>query len=186
MGWFERITGTQKSRAEPQKRNALGVFMTEECGSLAINGYTSLSENPEVKIAVNQIANLVSSMTIHLMKNTEDGDVRVINRLSEKIDISPYSLMTRKDWVYNIVNTMLLKGEGNAIVYPKFENGLIEELIPLPPNQISLMGNGTGYEVRHNGVIHNYDSILHFTINPNPEQPWRGTAKEFLGLSLRT
>src|SRR5699024_1792758 len=93
---------------------------------LASRGYTRLSDCPEVRMGLERIADLVSNMTIHLMQNTKDGDVRVQNGLSRKIDINPCKNMTRQSWVAWIVKSLILNG--NTIVYPTLEDGLIKDL----------------------------------------------------------
>lgn len=170
--------GTKKTRARDKPETRSVVWYTDQSGfeSLECQGYTSLSHNPEVTTAVDTIARLIGSMTIHLMRNTERGDVRVINGLSNVVDIEPNNYMTRSNFVIWIVKTMLLEGSGNAVVYPKTYGGYLQELQPIPAAYTAFIPNGEfGYKVMIAGREYDPSEVLHFVANPGDFYPWLGT-----------
>ena len=143
--------------------------------ALTCTGYTSLSHCPEIVAAVGTIAQLVGSMTIYLMQNTDAGDVRVKNELSRKMDIEPAKNMTRSTFVQWIVRTLYLDGNGNAIVWPRTWRGYLEDLRPVPPGWVSFTTNSPWeYTVNFGGTAHDPESILHFILNPNANYPYMG------------
>lgn len=139
-------------------------------------GYTRLSDCPEVQMCVDVYADLISSMTLYLMENTESGDVRVRDALSRKVDINPNKDMTRKSFISHIVRVLMLEGEGNQITIPQFTNdGLLENLQPVPPNKVKLKKNGDSYNIYIDEKRFTPDEVLHFVIRPDASEPWRGT-----------
>lgn len=157
-----------------QKRSAAWLCTGDAYDSLCVSGYTRLSDNPEVCAAMDTIAKLVGSMTIHLMENTDDGDIRIKNGLSRKVDIEPNAYMTRANFVYWIVKTMLQGGNGNAVVLPETKSGYIEQLHPVPPSMVGLLPDGWSYQVMIGGQKYDPGDVLHFVLNPDENQPWRG------------
>ena len=169
-----------KTRAEPKiKRNVSYLCSPDAYETLCVSGYTSLSHNPEIVTGVDRIARLISTMTIHLMQNTEHGDIRVKNELSKKMDIYPNRNMTRSTFIHYIVKTMLLEGNGNAIVYPEYQEDagryFIKNLQPIPPSMVSLIPEGNfDYQVQIGGQNYRAEDVLHFLINPDSNYPWKG------------
>ena len=172
----KRKGGTKrKTRAEPQKSGMVWLCSDEAFEVLVSQGYTNLANNPEISAAVDIIARLIGSMTIHLMENSEQGDVRVKNELSRKIDISPYSQMTRSAFIQWIVRTMYLQGDGNAVVWPETKGGIIKDLKPIPGEMIGFTPDGIwDYKILINGVEYDPDNLLHFMLSPGSYYPWKG------------
>lgn len=165
-----------KARDAPVKQTRSVAYM---CGcdgweTLFCSGYKPATSCPEVQTAIGVYADLIANMTIQLMKNTDIGDIRVHNGLSRKLDIEPHRNMTHQTFMSNLVRVMLT--HGNQITIPKYDrNGLIADLEPLPPSAVSLMPGGDSYKVVYQGRTFSPDEVLHFPVNPDPEQPWRGT-----------
>lgn len=163
------------ARDEPaQKRSVIGFWNGADTDSLECRGYTTLAHNPEVCTAVDTIARLIGSMTIHLMQNTDNGDIRVINDLSRRVDIAPNKYMTRSNFIQWIVKTMFLEGNGNAVVWPRTENGFIRELTPIPPAFTAFIPDVSGYKVVISGKEYDPSEVLHFVANPGNYYPWLG------------
>lgn len=142
---------------------------------LAGSGYHSLKDCPEIQTAVNCIADLISSMTIHLMTNTKDGDVRIKNELSRKIDINPNKFTTRKQWMYAIVRNMMLDGDGNDIQLPHYDaNGYLSDIEPFDMTNTNIIKDAYGYHINYGGRTFMPDEVLHFVDNPDPQHPWIG------------
>lgn len=166
-----------RERDAPEKRSSVLLTDARSYDFFCGNGYTSFDRCPEVIACVNAYADMISSMTIHLTENTVNGDKRVVNALSRKIDIEPCAGMNRKQWIYNIVQTMLLYGNGNQVtVVESDERDLIGNMIPVPPSQVSFRDKGAGlYDIIINGHIVDPSEVLHFVDRPDPEKPWIGT-----------
>ena len=166
----------RKKRAEPQKRNAMVGFLSKEeaWDTLCVSGYTSLSHNPEIVSGVNKIATLISAMTIHLMANTEKGDIRIKNELSKKVDIHPYSCGTRQTFLQAVIKNLLLDGNGNSFVLPITSGGYLDDLIPIPPSRVTTLPDGFSYRIFIDGQEYMPDEVLHFVCNPSSECPWKG------------
>lgn len=163
--------------------NLLKMFKKRSAGQIAAvidwddaicSGYKKLSDCPEIVAGVRTIADLISSMTIHLMSNTEDGDIRIINELSRKIDIDPCRNMTRKTWMDFIVMNLLLYGKGNSVVIPITENGILSDLKPIPAAKVSFTGDAYNYSVKIDQKTYEPDTILHFVYNSDENYPWKG------------
>ncbi len=166
-----------------QKRSAdqqIALWLNDS--DICVSGYTPLDQNPEVVTAARKIAELVGMLTIQIMENTEDGDKRIVNELSRKLDIDPNPVMTRKTFIEAAVMNLLIYGKGNSIVQVNTHDGYIGSLYPVPSGEVSInpLPNGRDYTVMINGKVYGSDDVLHFRINPDKQYPWKGKGLEVL------
>lgn len=158
-----------------RSKSSIGILIDQDEKGLCVPGYTSLDRNPEIMTACRSIAELIGTITIHLMMNTPDGDVRIENELSRMIDITPMPYMTRKAWMESIVMNMLLYGRGNAIVLPHTRAGYLRKLEPIAADRVSFVPIGySDYQVWIDGKAFRPDDVLHFTYNPDKLYLWKG------------
>lgn len=168
---------TRNSRDAPvqQTRNNNAIFWAP-ADFILPSGYTRLSENEDVLKCVDIIADLVSNMTIMLMQNGKNGDTRLRDALSKKIDIYPCEMMVRKTFIYNIVEDMLLAG--NKVVFPKISlarEHFIENLVPWTTSSTSFINRTEeSYQISHNGHVYSPDEVLHFVYKPSRQYPYVG------------
>lgn len=173
---------SKRVTARAKEQRCSGIVMMDAGETLCVPGYTSLDKCPEIMTAVRTIARIIGSITIHIMKNGPNGDERIINELSRKIDIEPNPYMNRSELIEFLVATMLLYGDGNAIARVRTEGGYLRSIDPIPADSVSLMPQDYGYTVTIGGTTYTPDEVLHFRLDPDPHYPWKGRG---LRISLR-
>lgn len=173
MNW--RFWRRQKTRAKP---GGAAILLSDPGAwdALCCQGYTNLAHNPEIAAGVDTIAKLIASMTIHLMENTDAGDIRIRDELARKVDVEPCSTMTRSTFIQWLVRTLMLDGNGNCVVYPVTRRGYLRDLRPIPSSLVSFSPDEDwGYKVYIGGAQYDPDDVLHFVLNPDSFYPWKGT-----------
>ena len=165
------------SRDAPETSSAVMLCSTDAWTALCGDGYRPLTDCPELMMCVNVYADLIGSMTLHLMANTPRGDVRVHNELSRKLDITPSRYLSRANLLNLITQTLII--HGNQVTIPVYRAGYLEELIPVPPSRVSFIDTQNGYSIAISGKPYPPDTLLHFAWRPDPERPWEGRGVKF-------
>lgn len=173
----KRKRNYKKNNEKRGVSTAQTIFLTSEEAwkEFCSSGFTSLDKNPEIIAGCSRIAELIASMTIYLMSNTDRGDERIINELSRKVDIEPISTMTRKAWMSAIVMNLLLYGDGNSVVIPHTRKGFLQDLEPIAAERVSFINEGySDYHLLIDGKSYDHDDVLHFTLNQDKTYLWKG------------
>lgn len=167
-----------REASQDMKKKLVQLMEIINSEGITCAGYRSLDHDPTIVTACKKYAGLIGLVSWHLMNNTEDGDKRIKNELSRKIDINPNQWMTRQTFFEAIAMNLLLYGDGNAVVRPHTENGYLRDLEIIPASRFSFMADpsGYGYKIYIDGVPYDPRDLIHFVINPDKNQPWRGTS----------
>ena len=170
----------KRKKQAPQERSAntggmIGYLLSNDYDKMCTTEYVTLDQCPEIIAGVLRIAERIVSMTIHLMANQANGDIRILNAISRVVDIEPNRYMTRSNFVQWIVRTALMDGRGNAVVWPRTEGGALRELVPIPPAYTAFIPDGLyGYTIAIAGEEYDPAQLLHFAVNPGSFFPWLG------------
>lgn len=154
--------------------SAVGLIAS---GDVSVAGYTRLIDCPEVSAGVRWLCDLISTMTIHMMENRDNGDVRLHDDLARFFDIYPYRMGTRQTFISWIVK--MLVTTGNAFCLPTYRDGILSDLTPMPEASAIGRDAGLSYEVHWKGSVFDPGSVLHFALDPDELRPWRGTGCNF-------
>ncbi len=162
-----------KKKAEQRSNKMFGLVQSLD--EVIECGFVPLSKEPTIVTACEKIAELVSMVSWHIMANTENGDIRIENELSRKIDIDPNSYLTREKFFKFVVMTMLLYGNGNAVVQVVTEGGYLRDLVPIAASRVTFLDdfNG-GYQILIDGIPQDPRDYLHFTLHADQYKPWKG------------
>ena len=167
--------GTAREDIKLNNANQVALWLGKD--GIDCPGYTRLSDCPEIQTGVLRIAELIGSMTIYLMNDTDAGDERIVNELSRKIDIEPCANMTRMEWMTAVVMNLLLHGDGNSVVVPHTSGGILTDLEPIAASRVQFQSIGNSYRdyrILIDGRAHDPAELMHFTYNPDPTYLWRG------------
>ena len=178
-------------RRKNQKRgapaNSSFAYWLKSDDNEILPGYTALDKNEAVLLPADVIADLVSNQTIMLLENGQNGDRRLKNELSRKLDVEPCEYMDRKNWLYKIAKDLVVYG--NSVVIPHLDEIGIQSLEPVDAKSVSYVDpvtNKRDYGIIYNGVEFKSNEVLHFVLNPDQRRPWIGVGyakeiKETLG-----
>ena len=172
IGLFKK-SNKNKTRGTP--KDYAGLWLQPGALDAFIPGYTALTDNDVIRRCVHKVADMVSSMTIMLMENSEAGDIRVKNELARIIDIYPNKYMTRKNFIYKIVSDMMLYG--NAVALPDYNGTLLDNITPLNAAKLKIdnIDLREGYYIERDGIRFDPDEVLHFVLIPDDGKPFRGS-----------
>ena len=112
-------------------------------------------------------------MTVHLMENTENGDKRIENELSRKMDINPNSYMTRKTFMSALMRRITAGRRRECCCLARNPARILKRFTHHSTGRYSLF-RWVRIQDLWDGNIYDPDELLHFVINPDAAYPWKG------------
>ena len=136
MGLFDKIKGlfTRKSNKQKQLRSIINTYYGGDWKYFVWNYANQIYKIPEVRCAIEKIADIFSSVDIYNERVDKDGNVQYIEDSTLRVlKYRPNPLQNSTQFYKNVITKLLL--DNNVFVEPIFDiSGNLKQLYPLPTN----------------------------------------------------
>jgi HK97 family phage portal protein len=161
----------KKTRAEPlSKAGTVALWLS---GKINARGYTRMCDVPEVVTAITAIADIIAGTPLNIVDVQGKTDSK--SELSRLINTSPSAHMTRHTWMSGLISTLLLHGDGNAVIVPHTSGGRLVGLEPIAAARVGYLPIGyADYTITIDGMPRDPDELCHIVYNPDSIYLWKG------------
>lgn len=146
MGLFDIF---RRNKEKKQIRSIISNYYGGDWRYFVWNYANQIYDIPEVRIAIEKISDIFSSIPIYHKRIEKDGTVRYLSDPTERIlNYKPNALQNKSQFIKNVVTQLFV--ENNCFIEPIFDSssGDLKALYPLPNKNFKLdtSSNGmTGY-----------------------------------------
>ena len=141
MGLFDIF---RRNKEKKQIRSIIRNYYGGDWRYFVWNYANNIYNIPEVRIAIEKISDIFSSMPIYHKRIDKDGVIKYLPDTTERIlNYKPNPLQNKSQFIKNVITQLLL--ENNCFVEPIFDNetGALKSLYPLPNTRFEFETNAS-------------------------------------------
>lgn len=139
MGFFDFL---KRNKDKKQLRSIIRTYYGGDWRYFVWNYANQIYDIPEVRIAIEKISDIFSSIPIYHKRIYKDGNVEYISDVTDRIlNYKPNPLQNKTQFIKNVVTQLFL--ENNCFIEPIFDlgSGSLKSLYPLPNKKFKLETN---------------------------------------------
>ena len=132
MGLFDRIKGLFTRSNRKQVRSIINSYYGGDWRYFVWNYANQIYDIPEVRIAIEKISDIFSTIPIYHKRIEKDGTVKYLNDATDRIlNYKPNALQNKNQFIKNVVTQLFV--ENNCFIEPIFDgnSGDLKALYPL-------------------------------------------------------